>query len=222
MKKFILSIIVSSLFFASNAFSFSLDDKQLSIGLSASTAGFYALGTETASKEDGTLDKTTKEAGAFKEDITSIFVEVGVNDAVTLGLDYVMEDITTPVNETNEDRATTQTASGTFSDLATIYAKIDTPFLGTYVKLGLAQADIKIKEDSTRTYTQPGKTTGFMIGAGIQSPDKEGFAIRAEITAYEFDDISSNNGVASSGNRNVYSLSDALSARGTISLVKSF
>lgn len=222
MRKLILSIIASLLLITTNAMSFSLSDANISIGISGNQAAYYAEGKESASKEDGTVDKTTEEAGAFTDGYGSIFVEVGVNDNISIGLDYVPEDIKTPENISNEDRSTTTKVSATFSDLMTLYAKINMPLGGTYLKVGLTQVDISINENSSRTYSQPGDTSGYMAGIGYEKDAGNGVAVRLEVTANSFDDVTSNNGVAASGNRNVVDVSDMMGARGTLSLVKSF
>ena len=222
MRKLILSIIASLLLITTNAMSFSLSDANISIGISGNQAAYYAEGKESASKEDGTVDKTTEEAGAFTDGYGSIFVEVGVNDNISIGLDYVPEDIKTPENISNEDRSTTTKVSATFSDLMTLYAKINMPLGGTYLKVGLTQVDIAINENSSRTYSQPGDTSGYMAGIGYEKDAGNGVAVRLEVTANSFDDVTSNNGVAASGNRNVVDVSDMMGARGTLSLVKSF
>ena len=222
MKKFITTLLVSCFLLTSNAMSFSLSDANLSVGISGSQAAYYAVGKETNRDEAGAVKTTTKEAGAFTDTYGSIFLEVGLSDIVSLGLDYVLADIDTPTNTSNEDRATPQTASATFSDLTTLYAKINTTLWGTYIKLGYSEVDIKISENSSRTISQPGDTSGYMLGLGFEKEAAEGVSIRAEVAATAFDDVSSNNGVAVTGNRNDYDVSDMMGARGTISLVKSF
>ena len=223
MRKLILSIITSLFLITTNAMSFSLSDANLSIGVSGNQAAYYAEGKETASKEDGTVDKQTIEAGAFTDGYGSIFVEIGLSDTVSLGVDYVPEDIKTPENISNEDRSTTQKASATFSELITVYAKIDVPLGGTYLKVGYSQVDLQINEDSSRTYSQPGDTQGITAGIGYEKDMSDnGVSLRLEVTATSFDDVTSNNGVAATGNRNVYDVSDMMGARGTLSLVKTF
>lgn len=222
MKKLVLSIIASLFLITTNAMSFSLSDANISIGISGNEAAYHASGKESASKEDGSVDKTTEEDGAFKDGFGSIFVEVAVNDAVSLGLDFVPEDIKTPENTSNEDRSTPQTVSATFSDLTTLYAKINTPLGGTYLKLGVSNVDVTITENSSRVYTQPGDITGVTAGIGYEKEAGNGFAIRIEATASNFDDVTSNNGVAATGNRNVVDVTDIIGARASLSLVKSF
>ncbi len=222
MKKIITTLLVSCFLYTSNAMSFSLSDANLSVGISGSHAAFYAEGKETNRNETGTVRTTTEEAGAFTDTYGSVFLEVGLNDIVSLGLDYVLADIDTPTNTSRDGDASPHNTSATFSDLTTLYAKINTTLWGTYIKLGYSQVDIKINENSSRTISQPGDTSGYMLGLGFEKEAAEGVSIRAEVAATAFDDVSSNNGVAVTGNRNDYDVSDMLGARGTISLVKSF
>ena len=219
MKKIITTFFVSTLLFTSSAISASLSD--LSIGFAGSSAAYYAEGKEVNRNESGTIKTTTEEAGAFEDSFNSIFAEMAVNDIVSYGIDFVLSDIKTPENISNDDRATATTVKATFSDLTTLYAKINTTFLNTYVKVGYSMVDIKITENSSRDFSDT-STNGLMLGLGIETEAKEGFSIRAEVTATQFDDVSSDNGVAITGNRNEYDVSEMIGARGTIALVKSF
>ena len=107
--------------------------------------------------------------------------------------------------------------------MITVYAKIDVPLGGTYLKVGYSQVDLQINEDSSRTYSQPGDTQGITAGIGYEKDMSDnGVSLRLEVTATSFDDVTSNNGVAATGNRNVYDVSDMMGARGTLSLVKTF
>jgi opacity protein-like surface antigen len=219
MKKIITTFVVSLFLFTSNAIS--ADLSSLSIGLAGSKAAYYALGEETNRNESGTIKTRTKEAGAFEDSYASVFAELAVNDIVSFGVDYVVSDIHTPTNTTNDDRATPQTASATFSDLTTIYAKINTTLWGTYLKVGHVSVDISINENSSRSFSDT-STNGYQVGLGIEKEATDGVSIRAEVTATQFDDVSTDNGIATTGNRNDYDVTDMIGARGTIALVKSF
>ena len=111
----------------------------------------------------------------------------------------------------------------TFSDLTTIYAKINVPLGGTYLKIGMSQVDVESVEtmNSGNSYGND-STTGMTVGLGYNHDISNGISIRAEVTASEFDDVTANNGVASTGNRNVVKVSDMIGGRGTISIVKAF
>ena len=73
---------------ATNSMSMDLNP---SIGISGSSGVFAATGTENNFNEAGTaIDETTKEHGAFQADMASVFVELGVNDVLSFGVDYVI------------------------------------------------------------------------------------------------------------------------------------
>ena len=85
--------------YITNANSF---DFSFSIGAAANHAGFYGEGTEKISDTDDTsdgwrtLDDT--EAGAFIDTHSSLFVEIGLNEYIDVGLEHILGDIDTPEN----------------------------------------------------------------------------------------------------------------------------
>lgn len=224
MRKLLTSVF-ASLFIFSNAYS--LDMSNVSVGISASTAVFAATGTETKVEDQngaaGTLDKTS-EYGAFQDDFASIFVEIAGSDVVSIGLDYVPEAIETPENKNIQGSENTETenkVSADFEDLLTLYAKINVPLGGLYMKVGYSQVDVITKETmaSGRGYKNV-STDGPMAGIGYEVSGDGGVSVRAEITGYQFDDVSADNGATT--RKNTIEVSDMIGARGTISLVKSF
>ena len=224
MKKLLTSVF-ASLFIFSNAYS--LDMSSVSVGISASTAVFAATGSETKVEDQngmaGTLDKTS-EYGAFRTDFASIFVELAGNEFVSIGLDYVPDGIETPENKNIQGSENTETenkVSADFEDLMTLYAKINVPLGGLYMKVGYSQVDVKTKESmaSGRGYKDV-STDGPMAGIGYEISGDGGVSVRAEITGYQFDDVSADNGAST--RKNTIEVSDMIGARGTISLVKSF
>ena len=224
MKKLLTSVF-ASLFIFSNAYS--LDMSSVSVGISASSAVFAATGTETKVEDQnsgaGTLDKTS-EYGAFQSDFVSVFVELDASDVVSFGLDYVPEAIETPQNiniQGSENTETENKVQADFENLMTLYAKINVPLGGLYMKVGYSQVDVKTNESmaSTRGYKDV-STDGPMAGIGYEISGDTGVSVRAEITGYQFDDVSADNGATT--RKNTIEVSDMIGARGTISLVKSF
>ena len=213
MKKLIIAI--SSLWlFASSAMGMSL-----SIGVSGNTAAYAAKGIERNFNEAGTaVDTTTEEYGAFREDFGSIMVEVGLNDVISLGVDYVPSVIETPTNIANEDEGNANTVRAEIEDLTTVYAKINVPLGGTYIKLGYSQADVVSIETNANSYGND-STSGATFGLGYNHEVADGFSIRAEVSASQFDNVTANNGQT---NKTEIEVKDMIGARGTISLVKSF
>ena len=219
MKKLIIAI--SSLIMLSATSAKSLDLSP-SVGISASTGVFAATGIENNFNEAGTsIDETTKEHGAFTDDMSSIFVEVGLNEVLSVGIDYVLHTLETPENVAREDGGTdANTVKAEFEDLTTVYAKLNLPLGGAYLKIGYAEVEVISKEnlDSGNTHGND-KSDGLVAGIGYHHELANGIGIRAEITGMDMSDVTSNNGQT---NKTEIKVQDMIGARGTISLVKSF
>ena len=220
MKKVLLFIIAS-------IFSFSAANADVSFGVSTNQGVFAAEGKERNYDYAGSLEKTTVEYGAFDDQFVSIFAEF-TNGTVGLGITYVPTTISTPENINTQVQGTNGTSSDTkvsadFEDFTTLYAIAKLPRFGMYVKAGMATVDIDIKESGdVGTYNNT-DTSGIMVGLGVEKELANGVGIRAEITGYDFDDVSANNGSsAGTADANVIDVTDMYGAIGTISLVKTF
>lgn len=230
MKK-LLSIAVFAIFSASSAMSASLSDLNLSLGISGSQAAFAGEGTERNFDESGALRTVTEEYGAFTDSVGSIFVEIGLNDMISVGVDYVPSEIATPENQSREGVKTSSQSEGAgsskvqvdFEDLTTYYVKVNIPLGGLYFKAGFHETDVIINEDmdSGNKY-QDTSTDGYSAGFGYAHEIDGGLSIRAELIAMSFEDVQANNGVATTGNHNKVEVDSMMGARGTVSLVKTF
>jgi hypothetical protein len=228
MKKLIM-VAVFAIFSASSAISAGLTDITPSVGISYNNAGFSAEGNERVGSDTGTTQSTTDEHGAFAEKYGSIFVEAGFGDVLSLGLEYVPSGISTPTNTSRERDSGTDgsSVSADFEDLTTVYAKINVPLGGAYVKLGFSMVDVVINEamGSGNTYADV-DTEGYTAGIGYAHDIANGFSIRAEVMASQFDDVQTTNGVTTAsvanGGKNVIQVESMWGAKGTVSLVKSF
>ena len=224
MKKLII-VAVFAIFSASSAMSASLTDITPSVGISLNNAAFAGEGNSRENNETGSVDVTTDEYGAFAETYGSIFLEAGFGDVISLGIEYVPSGISSPTNTSRESEdssvgsngAGNSSVSADFEDLTTVYAKINVPLGGTYLKFGFSQVDVVIndKMESGNTYKDV-DTEGYT----------NGFSIRAEVMASQFDDVQTDNGVTtasvSNGGKNVVQVESMWGAKGTVSLVKSF
>ena len=217
MRKSILSLIFSvlmatGLITSSNAISL----EGLGIGFSVGTAGYYAVGEEQDDNNPGGVDDT-KQAGAFQNDIGSIFVEYTAGP-VTFGVDYHLEDITTPEN-TNIQGATTNTVKATFENLTTAYIAMPV-WGGLYVKAGAIYVDIKTQE-KLGTGGEYGNTdtTGITAGIGFQHEVQDGFSVRGELLGSQYDDVKVTN---AKNTTTSVQITDMMGASAKISLVKTF
>jgi len=226
MKKLIIAITSAFILTATSAMSM---DLRPAVGISGNMGVYAATGIENNYNDAGTaIDTTTKEYGAFATEYASIFLEVGLNDVVSIGVDYVPQTLETPKNTSNDGENTKQDGSPSnvnhveahFEDLTTLYAKFNIPLGGTYLKLGYTQAEvISIENMSSGNSYGNDTTSGYTVGIGYDHEVANGFSIRAEVTGSDFSDVSTNNGQT---NKTEIIVKDMIGARGTISLVKSF
>ena len=218
MKKLIIAIS-SAMLLATSAFSM---DLRPSVGISGSMAVYAATGTEKNYNEAGTaVDTTTDEHGAFVAEYASIFVEAALNDVISVGVDYVPMDFQTPQNISQEDQANQKKVLARFEDLTTVYAKLNIPLGGTYLKVGYSQVDVTPKTNggaNGNTYTSD-STDGLTVGLGYHHELAGGVAVRLEVTGTDFGDVNSNN---QQTNKTEIIVKDIIGARGTLSIVKSF
>ena len=218
MKKLIIAIS-SAMLLATSAFSM---DLRPSVGISGSMAVYAATGTEKNYNEAGTsVDTTTDEHGAFVAEYASIFVEAALNDVISIGVDYVPMDFQTPQNISQEDQANQKKVLARFEDLTTVYAKLNIPLGGTYLKVGYSQVDVTPKTNggnNGNTYTSD-STDGLTVGLGYNHELAGGVAVRLEVTGTDFGDVNSNN---QQTNKTEIIVKDIIGARGTLSIVKSF
>ena len=218
MKKLIIAITSAFILFAHNAMSIEM---RPSIGISGNSGVYAATGIENNYNEAGTaIDETTKEHGAFNETFMSVFAEMSLNDSISIGIDYVPSSIETPENVSNDGGVNTNKVYVTFEDLTTIYAKLNVPLGGTYLKVGYSTVNVMSNESmsSGNSYGND-RSDAISFGLGYAHELADGLAVRAEITGSEFSDVTTTNGQT---NKTEIKVEDMIGARGTISVVKSF
>ena len=223
MKKVLLIIFAGMLSF-SQANAGMLGDASITVGLGYNEAVFAAQGQERNHDETGTLRTTIEEYGAFNEEYATIFIEAG-NDRASIGLSYASS-FDTPENVSGDERDLTNAAnrvSADFSGFMNLYGMIKV-YKGLYVKAGVATVDVSVANTSRSgvTYSAPEDLDGYTVAFGYDHKFDNGFGLRAEIQGHEFDDISTTNGVAATGNINHIKISDMIGATGTISVTKTF
>ena len=206
MKKIITAIAFIALTTVS-AKAVDLGAFSITAGLSQKQSVFGASGTEKEFDEDGTSGaqmQTNKEHGVFVEDFSSGFIEIGIGEYVSLGYELNTDPIKTPTNISNEGENNQNTLQVDFDDLQTTYLKVNLPG-GMYGKMGWTEVDITLNHVSaaSTTYTKPGSTEGEVVGLGYQGHVQDtGFGYRIETLYHTFDNVKSNNGAATTGNRN--------------------
>lgn len=183
------------LVFASNAYA------EIKFGISAAYTNIDASGSETENTE-----KTSKDVSS-KALIPSIFVEYGLTDSISVGLDYIpfkadisdkthtRTDVETSVagNGLTTALNRVQTAEASIKNATTLYGTFD---LGPmYLKAGLAYFDLSTG-DSLATGSKYGNEDvyGGVIGLGVEQ-DK----MRIEVLYTDYEDIALSSSVARTG-----------------------
>ena len=115
----------------------------------------------------------------------------------------------------------TSTVSADFDGVITLYGLVNLP-MNTYLKAGIVQGDIAINETqkSGNTYKDQ-DLEGYVLGFGYQH-ELDAANVRFELLGHTYDDVESNNGVATTGNHNKVRVSNMIGANAQISVNKSF
>ena len=218
--------IKSSLFAMLLVFGFSTAavSEGLNIGLQFHTMGFYGVGEEFPDNTK-TAKKDRKEAGAFTDEVFSIFAEYDAGP-ISVGIGYIPETIASPENK-NVQRTSaapgtdiTNTAKVDINDIMTIYALVDL-YKGSYVKLGYREATVETKENlGTGGSYNDVDVDGYSVALGYNfETGMDGFAVRLEAEAASYDDVEATN---KNNTTTKIKVTDLMSASASISLVKSF
>ena len=212
MKK----IIITAAFFVLSTISAKAIDfsgLSLTAGIASNTSVFGATAKETSSSETGTAIRVNKESGVFTESFSSQFVELGIGRFISLGYEHTPDSISTPQNINDDGGQTgtgaTTTVSADFNDLNTTYVKLNIPG-GMYIKYGTVETDADFKETtkSGNTYRNV-SIDGTSIGAGYQRfLGDSGFGFRFEANYLDFDNAKTDNGLATTANRNLIEASN--------------
>ena len=195
MKKIFLIIALAMFTFVGKAYA------EVSYGISGALTKIDASGTETegGEKNNGSADNVVV--------IPSIFVEYGISDTITIGLDYIpmkadvssstksRTDTETSVTGTSTTTSTsrTQKAQAELENHVTLYANYNLG--GYYAKVGVAAVTLST-EESLGTGSKYGNEDiyGGLIGIGTQVDNH-----RFELTYTDYEDISITSSVARSG-----------------------
>ena len=192
----------------------------LSIGVAMNKTAAMGTGKETltGSGANTTKKAITEEDGAFEADVASVFAEYAINDVMSLGVERMMEDMTTPENS-NLQGTTSNTVKATFADHTTIYANVNMPF-NTYLKVGYVMVDVLTQENlGTGSKYNDVDTKGIQVGLGYQFTADNGVFVRAEVSATEYDDVSATSTVDSN---KAVEVTNMLGAIGALKIGKAF
>ena len=176
MKK-IIAILLASSFLVCNAYAGGM------IGFKLGTGELD--GKRTSDPSHGTA---TKASGSVDSAYAAVFAEVGLNDALSFGVEYV------PLEAIIDTEAATTTDSHvTISDFTTVYALFNVPNSPFYGKIGYGHADLAVQANYTTVTVNSHSDAleGMMLGVGASFDSALPFmdVLRVEGNYYEFDEI---------------------------------
>ena len=184
MKKFLSTLSVISLLFAFSAKADFTGGFSLIVG-SADTDG-----TETEKTVTGVTSQKTP--ASVSEDFVgaSLFAEYGLDNGMSIGVDYVPLDIQlgaksrtdTAGTPANDDDTGARSAEANVEGLITVYAHV--PIGPVYGIVGYHSADVTTSETLPTSKYGDVSINGYQVGVGVKS-DK----LRLELAYSDFDDI---------------------------------
>ena len=197
---------------------------EFNIGLKANMMGFYGVGEEKPSNNAGNKDR--KEAGAFTDEVFSIFAEYDAGP-VSVGIGYIPETIASPENKNvqhtsdTDNTALTNTVKVDINDILQVYALVDIPLGGSYLKLGWREATVETKENlGTGGSYNDVDVEGYSVALGYAfDTGANGLSVRLEVEGAQYDDVEATNNADTNTKVKV---TDLMSGSASISLVKSF
>ena len=189
-----------------NASALDISDISATVGVAANSAVYGASAKETNRNQSNVIKTVKKESGVFTDSHASGFIELNVGEFVSLGLEHTPDSISTPTVDRTTNLNRTTTVSVDFNDLNIAYLKLNTPF-GVYVKAGIVETDVDVKESMAKgatsgvasTYNNV-STEGTIVGVGFaRAIGDTPASIRLEGSYMQLDDVTSSNGVSPTG-----------------------
>ena len=191
MKKVIITLIASVFYITSVS-----ADMGVNLGLSGSAGLFSATGKEVDTGPN--LTETTEDAEHGEAAFSSIFLEKTLGDRFTVGIDWVLNDLSTDTVESRRQDKTTGTSSSNvenkiqidFENLTTYYINFNVNE-NLYAKVGMATVDI-ITGETLGTGSTYGNTDmdGTVLGVGYNATFGNSAFIRVEGNYMDFDGAS--------------------------------
>ena len=204
IKKILSTLLVSSVMFLGLATSsFSFDRPTIAIGGSLNYGGYVASGKEIEGSSGVTRPGYTEEendgTAAMEVGYSSVFLEMSIADRLTLGAEYMAEEVETEMAERTDTLTTqvgeslgdagTSTVKAVFSNLTTLYAELRL-FNGVYAKMGAMEIDIETKENLHTSSSYANITLdGSTYGIGYKNSWDNGMFLKTETMIHNWDDF---------------------------------
>ena len=245
IKKILSTLLVSSAFLVFAATSSIADRPTFSIGYTAAYGGYEASGQENEGAASPQEITKANEAGEIG--YSSLFMEVSFADRVTVGASWMIDAVTTAMQERTDSLCTvankgsisyetncseansgdtsnagTSTVKAEFSNLVTAYVELNI-WNGLYAKYGIMEMDVDTGESLHTDSSYPNTTMdGETYGFGWKGSFDNGVFIKTETLMHDWSDLKLE-GTGATGTDNNTSVTASLSgAVATISIGRAF
>ena len=238
IKKILSTFLVSSALLIFAATGSMADRPTFAIGYTAAYGGYEATGQENEGA--GSPQEINKTSEAAEIGYSSLFLEVSFADRVTVGASWMVDAVSTAMQERTDSVCTAQTRdpislqcplvgnTGTstvkaeFENLVTGYVELNI-WNGLYAKYGIMEMDVNTKESLHTDSSYPNTSMdGETYGFGWKGSFDNGVFIKTETLMQDWSDLKLN-GTGSTDTDNNTSVEASLTgAVGTISIGKAF
>ena len=200
IKKILSTLLVSSSLLVLTTFNAMAERPTIAIGGTVNYGGYVASGTENEGggiTREGYATEQTKRVEAMEVGYSSVFLEVNFVDRLTLGLEYMADEVSTDMESRTDTAAPgavpseadtgTSSVKAEFSDMVTAYAEIRL-INGMYAKLGAMEIDVATKESLHTSSTYADITLdGMAYGIGYKNSWDNGVFLKTETMMHDWD-----------------------------------
>ena len=200
IKKILSTLLVSSSLLVLTTFNAMAERPTIAIGGTVNYGGYVASGTENEGggiTREGYATEQTKRVEAMEVGYSSVFLEVNFVDRLTIGLEYMADEVSTDMESRTDTAAPgavpgeadtgTSSVKAEFSDMVTAYAEIRL-INGMYAKLGAMEIDVATKESLHTSSTYADITLdGMAYGIGYKNSWDNGVFLKTETMMHDWD-----------------------------------
>ena len=202
IKKILSTFLVSSvLFLAAATSSIAIDRPSFAIGGSVSYGAYSATGKETEGTPNATsaIEVSDEETRLMEVGYSSVFLEVGLGDRITIGVDYMADSVSTDVTSRtdtvkpgsvlSEGNTGTSSVKAEFSQMVQGYLEVRL-INGFYAKYAAMEIDMETQESLHTDSQYPNDTlSGNGYGFGFKNTWDNGVFIKTETMMHDWDPI---------------------------------
>ena len=230
IKKILSTLLVSSALFVFASTGSMADRPTFAIGYTATYGGYVVSGQENEGAE--ATQEIHKKTESGEIGYSSMFLEVGFADRVTVGASWMADEVATNMSERTDSLKTnrgsqngnagTSTVKAELSNLVTGYVELNI-WNGLYAKYGIMEMDVETKESLHTNSSYPNATMdGTTYGLGWKGSFDNGVFIKTETMMQNWSDLTLNATGATDTDNNTSISASLQGAIATVSIGRAF